>query len=92
MEGLGPFSEAVSLAILAEDQPEIDRLWAALSAVPEAEACGWLKDRFGVSWQVTPRGATEVLGGPDRARAERAMAAFLTMKKPDIAALEAAMA
>jgi predicted 3-demethylubiquinone-9 3-methyltransferase (glyoxalase superfamily) len=87
-----PFNEAVSLAVLAEDQGEIDRLWAALSAVPEAEACGWLKDRFGVSWQIVPRGAAALLGGPDRARADRAMAAFLKMKKPDIAALEAASA
>ena len=51
------FNEAVSLLVNCEDQAEIDRLWAALSAVPEAEACGWLKDRFGVSWQIAPRGA-----------------------------------
>lgn len=86
------FGEAVSLAVLCDDQAEIDRLWAALSAVPEAEACGWIKDRYGVSWQITPTGADEMLGGPDRARADRAMAAYLTMKKPDIAALEAACA
>ncbi len=96
MDSAGPhgfgFSEAFSLAALCADQAEIDRLWAGLSAVPEAEACGWLKDRFGVSWQIVPRGATDILAGPDRARAERAMAAFMTMKKPDLAALEAACA
>jgi predicted 3-demethylubiquinone-9 3-methyltransferase (glyoxalase superfamily) len=85
-------TEAVSLAIMAEDQAEVDRLWAALSAVPQAEACGWLKDRFGVSWQVAPRGAAEMLADPDRARADRVMRAFLAMKKPDVAALRAAYA
>ena len=51
------FNEAVSLLVSCKDQAEIDRLWAALSAVPQAEACGWLKDRFGVSWQIAPRSA-----------------------------------
>ncbi|MBP7240906.1 VOC family protein [Amaricoccus sp.] len=86
------FNEAVSLMVLCEDQAEIDRLWAAMSAVPEAEACGWLKDRFGVSWQITPRDTLQMLAGPDRAAADRAMAAFMDMKKIDIARLEAAFA
>ena len=62
------FNEAVSLLVNCEDQAEIDRLWSALSAVPEAEACGWLKDRFGVSWQIAPRGARrdDDLGRPGR--------------------------
>lgn len=86
------FNEAVSLAVLCDDQAEIDRLWKAMSAVPEAEACGWLKDRFGVSWQVVPRDSARMLSGPDRAAADRVMAAFLEMKKIDIARLEAAFA
>jgi predicted 3-demethylubiquinone-9 3-methyltransferase (glyoxalase superfamily) len=86
------FTEGVSLAILCEDQPEIDRLWAALSSDPQAEACGWLKDSFGVSWQIVPAGVDAMLGGPDRARADRVMSRFLTMKKPDLAALDAAFA
>lgn len=94
MDSAGPhdfgFTEAVSLLALCADQAEIDRLWTALSAVPEAEACGWLKDRYGVSWQVTPDGMGRILSGDDPARAERAMQAFMGMKKIDIAALEAA--
>jgi predicted 3-demethylubiquinone-9 3-methyltransferase (glyoxalase superfamily) len=86
------FNEAFSLAVLCENQAEIDRLWSALSAVPGAEACGWLKDRFGVSWQIVPRGSARMLSGPDRAAADRVMAAFLEMKKVDIARLEAAFA
>lgn len=86
------FNEAVSLAVACDDQAEIDRYWSALSARPEAEACGWLKDAYGLSWQVVPRDSLRMLGGPDRAQADRVMSAFLTMKKPDVAALEAAFA
>ena len=85
-----PFTEAISLSIDCEDQAEVDRYWAALSAHPENERCGWLKDRFGLSWQVIPRALPALLGDPDRARARRAMAAMMGMKKIDVAALEAA--
>jgi len=85
-----PFTEAVSLSIDCEDQAEVDRWWDALSAHPGNERCGWLKDRFGLSWQVIPRTLPALLGDPDRARARRAMQAMMTMKRIDIAALEAA--
>lgn len=86
------FNEAVSLLVRCADQAEIDRLWSALSAIPEAEACGWLKDRYGISWQITPDGVLRMLGDGDRDRADRVMAAFHGMKKVNIAALEAAYA
>lgn len=84
------FSEAVSLLVNCEDQAEIDRLWAALSAVPEAEACGWLKDRFGVSWQIGPRALGAMMTSGDTAAVERVTAAFMGMKKLDLGALERA--
>ncbi|HWW65250.1 MAG TPA: VOC family protein [Sphingomonadaceae bacterium] len=84
------FNEAVSFQIHCNDQEEIERLSNALSAHPEAEQCGWVKDRFGLSWQVVPRRMTELLAGPDRAKAGRAMAAMMEMKRIDIAAIEAA--
>ena len=85
------FDEAVSFLIECEDQAEIDRYWEALLADGgEASQCGWLKDRFGLSWQVVPKGMDELFADPDTARADRAMAAMLTMSKIDIAALEAA--
>jgi predicted 3-demethylubiquinone-9 3-methyltransferase (glyoxalase superfamily) len=86
------FNEAVSLMVNCDDQAEIDRLWAALSAVPDAEACGWLKDRFGVSWQIVPRKLGEMMTSGDRARIERVTAAFMGMKKLDLPALERAYA
>ena len=86
------FNEAVSLMIDCADQAEVDRFWAALSAVPEAEACGWMKDRFGVSWQVFSPRLDVMLADPDAARRDRVMEALLTMKKPDLAALERAFA
>ena len=80
--------EAVSIAVLTEDQAETDRLWAALVADGGAESqCGWLKDRFGLSWQIEPRRALELLNGP---QAAKVWPAFMQMKKIDIAALEAA--
>ena len=80
--------EAVSIAVAAEDQAETDRLWQALVADGGAEGgCGWLKDRFGLSWQIVPKRATELLSGP---RAAKAWPALMQMKKIDIAALEAA--
>jgi predicted 3-demethylubiquinone-9 3-methyltransferase (glyoxalase superfamily) len=84
------FNEAVSLLVQCDDQKEIDRLWSALSAVPESEQCGWIKDRFGVSWQIAPKGMAEMLNASDKAAANRAMAAMLSMKKIDIAALKKA--
>jgi predicted 3-demethylubiquinone-9 3-methyltransferase (glyoxalase superfamily) len=84
------FNEAVSLMVYADDQEELDRFWNALSAVPEAEQCGWLKDRYGVSWQVVPRKMDEMMAAGDDAQNARVMQALLPMKKLDIATLEAA--
>ncbi len=83
------FSEAVSLMVECDTQEEIDYYWEKLSAIPEAEQCGWLKDRFGVSWQITPR-LLEELMSKDQATVDRVTRAFLSMKKFDIAALEKA--
>ncbi len=85
------FSEAVSFTIHCDDQAEVDRLWAALIEGGGAPGqCGWLKDRFGVSWQIVPRAMDEILGGPDPAGAARAMQAMLKMTKLDVAKLRAA--
>ena len=84
------FSEAVSFEITCRDQAEVDRYWAALTDGGEEGPCGWLKDRFGLSWQVVPEGMDEVFAHPDKERASRAMQAMLTMKKLDIAALREA--
>src|SRR5213593_4290105 len=84
------FNEAVSFQIYCEDQGEVDRLTAALSAVPEAEQCGWVKDKFGLSWQIVPKRLLALLADPDAAKARRAMQAMLTMKRIDIAAVERA--
>lgn len=84
------FNEAVSLHVECEDQEEVDYFWGKLSAVPEAEQCGWLKDRFGLSWQIIPKRLGELLSDQDRERALRATNAMLQMKKIDIAELERA--
>jgi predicted 3-demethylubiquinone-9 3-methyltransferase (glyoxalase superfamily) len=85
------FNEAISLQIECEDQAEVDRYWSALIADGgEPSVCGWLKDRFGVSWQVTPRQLLEMTTSLDRAAAKRAMEAMLKMTKIDIAKLEEA--
>ena len=84
------FNEAVSLIVNCSDQREIDEYWGKLSHVPEAEQCGWLKDKFGVSWQIVPRGMEEMLNNPDKEKANRAMEAMLSMKKIDIEKLKAA--
>jgi predicted 3-demethylubiquinone-9 3-methyltransferase (glyoxalase superfamily) len=86
------FNEAISFMVPCDSQEEIDYFWEKLSADPGAEQCGWLKDRYGVSWQVTPAAMGELLGGEDRERAARVTEAFLKMKKFDIAALERAAA
>ena len=85
-----PFTEAISLMIECEDQAEIDYFWEKLTDGGEESECGWLKDRFGVSWQVTPKGMDEVFKSDDPERAKRAMAAMLKMRKLDIAELRAA--
>ncbi len=85
------FNEAVSLVIECEDQAEVDRLWDALTADGgEPGPCGWLKDRYGLSWQIVPKRLNEMLEGPDRDGARRAMQAMLQMGKLDVAALEEA--
>ena len=84
------FTPAVSFQIHCDDQEEIDRLTGALSAVPDAEQCGWVKDRFGLSWQIVPRRVMALLKDADRERARRAMEAMMRMKRIDIAAVEAA--
>lgn len=86
-----PFTEAVSLQIECADQAEVDYYWERLLADGGTESqCGWLKDRFGFSWQVIPKGMDEVFAGGDPERAQRAMTAMLTMKKLDLAALREA--
>jgi predicted 3-demethylubiquinone-9 3-methyltransferase (glyoxalase superfamily) len=86
------FSPATSFEVDCQDQAEVDRLWEALSAVPEAEQCGWCQDKFGVTWQIVPTALIRMLDDPDPAKVERVTAAFLPMKKLDIAALEKAYA
>ena len=84
------FDEAISLLIECKDQAEVDYYWDALSDGGEEGQCGWLKDRYGLSWQVVPAGMAELFEDPDTERAERAMRAMLGMKKLDVAALQAA--
>ena len=84
-------SEAFSFQIATDDQEETDRLWNAIVGNGGQESeCGWCKDRWGVSWQITPRVLTEAIADPDPAVAQRAFAAMMTMRKIDIAAIEAA--
>lgn len=85
------FSEAVSFSITCADQDEVDHYWTALTEGGEESQCGWLKDRFGLSWQVVPVGLEEALNDADPERAQRAMQAMLGMRKIDLAALRAAM-
>ena len=84
------FNEAVSFYVECEDQDEVDYFWNRLSAVPEAEACGWLKDRFGLSWQIVPGQMGELLGNPNRKKALAATNAMLKMKRIVIADLQRA--
>jgi predicted 3-demethylubiquinone-9 3-methyltransferase (glyoxalase superfamily) len=86
------FSEAISFQVFCEDQDEVDRYWAALSKGGEEGPCGWLKDRFGLSWQIVPTRLSELLSDPDPERSQRAMKAMLGMKKIDVAELERAAA
>lgn len=84
------FSEAISLLISCTDQDEVDYYWTKLSEDGEEGQCGWLKDRYGLSWQVIPAGMGEILGDPDQGRAQGAMQAMLGMHKLDLAAMRAA--
>ena len=86
------FSEAVSFQVSCETQEEVDRYWSSLSEGGEEGPCGWLKDRFGLSWQIIPSALPRLLGDPDPERSQRVMAAMMTMKKIDIGALEKAAA
>ena len=84
------FDEAVSFEIRCKDQDEVDYFWEKLTDGGEESVCGWLKDRFGLSWQVVPAGMEELFDDPDPKRAERAMQAMLKMKKLDIDELQRA--
>mmetsp|Transcript_72736 Transcript_72736/g.168574 ORF Transcript_72736/g.168574 Transcript_72736/m.168574 type:complete len:175 (-) Transcript_72736:120-644(-) len=85
------FTEATSIQVMTEDQEETDRLWSALVADGGSESkCGWLKDKFGVSWQIVPKALPRFIDGPDAEGAERARAALMGMAKIEIAQLEAA--
>lgn len=84
------FNEAISLQIDCEDQAEVDRLTEALSAVPESEQCGWVKDRYGLSWQIVPYALTRLMADPDPTVVKRVFDAMMNMKRLNVAALEAA--
>jgi predicted 3-demethylubiquinone-9 3-methyltransferase (glyoxalase superfamily) len=86
------FSEAISFEVTCETQEEVDTYWSKLSEGGEEGPCGWLKDRFGVSWQIVPRALIDLLGDPDREKSQRVMKAMLSMKKIEIDALEQAAA
>jgi predicted 3-demethylubiquinone-9 3-methyltransferase (glyoxalase superfamily) len=86
------FDEAISFQVNCESQEEVDRFWSKLSAGGEEGPCGWLKDKFGVSWQIVPTLLDELIRDPDTERSQRAMKAMLAMKKIDIAELERAAA
>jgi len=89
---LDPFNHAVSFVVNCADQTEIDRLWDALSQGGSTEQCGWLKDRYGVSWQIVPHQFIDLLKDHKSPKSERAMAAMMEMKKLDLAALKHAYA
>ena len=86
------FTEAISLVVNCETQEEVDHFWTKLSAGGQEVQCGWLKDKFGISWQVVPIALMEMLGDKDPARSQRVMAAMLKMKKIDIEPLRRAYA
>ncbi|MGW8847400.1 VOC family protein [Streptomyces sp. JH002] len=86
------FNDAISLSVECADQAEVDRLWAALSEGGEERDCGWVRDRYGVSWQIVPRDLPELIADPDPVKADRVMRAMFTMKKLDIQALRDAHA
>jgi predicted 3-demethylubiquinone-9 3-methyltransferase (glyoxalase superfamily) len=84
------FTEAISLLVTCDSQQEIDELWSRLSAGGAEGQCGWLKDRFGLSWQIVPSALPQLLQDPDPARSARVMRAMLQMRKMDVARLESA--
>jgi predicted 3-demethylubiquinone-9 3-methyltransferase (glyoxalase superfamily) len=86
------FNEAVSLQVYCKDQKEVDYYWKKLGAGgdPAAQVCGWLKDRYGLSWQIVPEKQLELIGNPKSARSQRAFAEMMRQKKPDIAAVQRA--
>ncbi len=89
--GKGPhFTDAASIAVRTEDQEETDRLWSALTTGGKEGRCGWLKDRYGLSWQIVPKALGELVKSADPAATARVMQALMAMKKIDVAALEAA--
>lgn len=83
-------NEAFSFSVTCEDQAEVDRLWTELTAGGEEQQCGWLKDKFGLSWQIVPRALGELMGGSDPVRSQRVMQALLKMVKIDIQGLQRA--
>ncbi len=87
---LDAFNHSISFLVQCDDQAEIDRLWAALSEGGMAEQCGWLKDRYGLSWQIAPTVLGDMMKDPDRSRAKRVAEAMLKMVKLDIAGLKKA--
>ena len=85
------FNDAISLSVNCEDQAEVDRLWAALTADGgKPVQCGWLKDKYGLSWQIVPKRLVELMSGPDREGSKRVMQAMMKMVKLDVAGLERA--
>jgi predicted 3-demethylubiquinone-9 3-methyltransferase (glyoxalase superfamily) len=84
------FTEAISLDVECEDQAEVDYFWEKMSAVPESEQCGWIKDKFGLSWQIVPKRLGELLGDSNKKKSVAALNAMLKMKKLDVAELEKA--
>jgi predicted 3-demethylubiquinone-9 3-methyltransferase (glyoxalase superfamily) len=87
---LDPFNHSFSIMVECDDQAEVDRLWEALREGGSVEQCGWLRDRFGLCWQIVPKRLGELMGDPDRQKARRVAEAMLKMNKFDIAGLEAA--
>ena len=87
---LDPFNHAISFIVPCESQEELDRYWDALLDGGSAEACGWLKDRYGVSWQIVPTGLEDMMADPDKEKARRVSEAILSMVKFDIAAIRRA--
>jgi predicted 3-demethylubiquinone-9 3-methyltransferase (glyoxalase superfamily) len=84
------FTEAISLFVSCETQAEVDELWEKLTAGGEESQCGWLKDKFGLSWQIVPTALGQMLGDPDPAKSKRVMEAMLKMKKIDVKVLQEA--
>ncbi len=84
------FNESISLYVDCADQEEVDYFWSKLSAVPESEQCGWVKDKFGLSWQIIPKQLGELISNPDPEKSKKVINAMLQMKKIDVAKLEEA--